>query len=91
MFGVGKASVLGASVVLAGGVAYLVWTYASSSRGRKPETRQQDEDGEDAEGDIRKGEKEDEQVVATPVVAATVQKTSEVRHEFPEWSMNHSN
>ena len=80
IFGVGRAGAIGASVVLAGGVAYLVWTYASSSRRRKPEKRGQDKEGED----IRKGGKkeEEEQVVAAPVVAVTVQQTSEVRRGF---------
>lgn len=39
MFGLREAGVLGASVVVAGGVAYLIWNYASSSGEKKPETR----------------------------------------------------
>ena len=36
MFGLREAGVLGASVALAGGVAYLIWNLASSSRQKKP-------------------------------------------------------
>ncbi|XP_069025577.1 ADP-ribosylation factor-like protein 9 [Embiotoca jacksoni] len=39
MFGLREAGVFGASVALAGGVAYLIWSFASSSGKEKPETR----------------------------------------------------
>ncbi|KAI4798137.1 hypothetical protein KUCAC02_022266 [Chaenocephalus aceratus] len=44
MFGLKTAGVLGASVVMAGGVAYLVWNYASSPEEKETETRPE-EDG----------------------------------------------
>uniref|UniRef100_UPI0037E792B4 ADP-ribosylation factor-like protein 9 n=1 Tax=Semicossyphus pulcher TaxID=241346 RepID=UPI0037E792B4 len=45
--GLREAGVLGVSVALAGGVAYLIWNYASSSREKEPETRP-GQDGESA-------------------------------------------
>ncbi|KAM7000687.1 ADP-ribosylation factor-like protein 9 [Tautogolabrus adspersus] len=39
MVGLRGTGVLGVSVALAGGVAYLIWTYASSSGKKKPDTR----------------------------------------------------
>ncbi|XP_029297091.1 LOW QUALITY PROTEIN: ADP-ribosylation factor-like protein 9 [Cottoperca gobio] len=70
MFGLREAGVLGASVALAGGVAYLVWNYASSSGEKKPETRPE-KDGKSGEEERR--EEEAEQTV----VAAEAPETSE--------------
>lgn len=85
MFGRREAGVLGATVVLAGGVAYLIWNYVSSSGEKKPETRPE-KDGKSAreEGEGKEGERKEEQVVAAaaaaaPVVGATAQKAPEVK------------
>lgn len=58
-----EVGVLGATAVLAGGVAYLVWNYTSSCRERNPDPLP--EEGEGNEEERRK-----EQVV--PVAAAPV-------------------
>lgn len=84
MFGRREAGVLGATVVLAGGVAYLIWNYVSSSGEKKPETRPE-KDGKSAreEGEGKEEERKEEQVVvvaaAAPVVGATAQKAPEVK------------
>lgn len=89
MFGRREAGVLGATVVLAGGVAYLIWNYASSSAEKKPETRPE-KDGKSAreEGEGKEEETKEEPVVviaaAAPVVGATAQKAPEVKNlNFP--------
>lgn len=91
MFGRREAGVLGATVVLAGGVAYLIWNYASSSGEKKPETRPE-KDGksarEEGEGEGKEEERKEEPVVvvaaAAPVVGATAQKAPEVKNlNFP--------
>lgn len=68
-----RAGVLGASVAVAGGVAYLIWNYASSSGEEKPETRL----GEDGESDReqREGEKEEIREEEAPVIKAQQQQT----------------
>ncbi|XP_051276677.1 ADP-ribosylation factor-like protein 9 [Dicentrarchus labrax] len=84
MFGLREAGVLGVSVALAGGVAYLIWNYASSSREKKPETRPA-KDGRSGregkeEGKERREAAEHTVVVsaaAAPVVAAEPQKAPE--------------
>ncbi|TDH07344.1 hypothetical protein EPR50_G00105010 [Perca flavescens] len=87
MIGLKEAGVLGTSVVLAGGVAYLLWSYASSSSGeKKPETRPEKAGTsarEEGEGKARKrrAEAAAEQTVvaaaaAAPVAAAPAQKAS---------------
>lgn len=80
MFGLKGAGLAGATVVLAGGVAYLVWVYATSSRQRRAEKQP----GGEGERPRRKGERkaEEEQLVAAaaaPVAAASAPKSSEVR------------
>uniref|UniRef100_A0A4W6BXZ2 ADP-ribosylation factor-like 9 n=1 Tax=Lates calcarifer TaxID=8187 RepID=A0A4W6BXZ2_LATCA len=46
MFGLREAGILGASVAVAGGVAYLIWNYVSSFPGQKtPEPRPSGQDG----------------------------------------------
>lgn len=78
MFGVREAGVLGASVALAGGVAYLIWTWASFSWEKKREPGP----GED---EIREGERETEEeeereeTKAEPGVVAKAQQVSEVK------------
>lgn len=52
MFGLREAGVLVASAALAGGVAYLIWSYASSSGQRKPEERP----GRDGEAERKREE-----------------------------------
>lgn len=80
MFGLRGAGALGASVAVAGGVAYLIWSYASSSGEKKPETRQ----GRDGKSAREEGEAEDgkrrEESEAEPrvVVASGAPQTSEV-------------
>lgn len=75
MFGLREAGVLGASAVVAGGVAYLIWNYASSSGHQKPETRP-GEDGRSSGGRETK-EKREETPVEETVCAAEVPKTSQ--------------
>lgn len=80
MFGVREAGVLGASVALAAGVAYLIWNYASSSGEKKLEVPPS-QDGTSAreDGEERRETAEEESVVvaAAPVEAAAAQKASE--------------
>lgn len=79
MFGLKEAGLLGATVVLAGGVGYVVWVYASSSRGRRSE-KQPVEGGErPRKGGERKGGEERVVAAAAPVAAASSPKSSEVR------------
>ncbi|KAK9518460.1 hypothetical protein VZT92_023766 [Zoarces viviparus] len=84
MFGLREAGVLGASVALAGGVAYFIWNYSSSSSGeKKPQTRPR-RDGKRAgepKEEERGGEAPNEPTVvvpaAEPTVAAEPKTTSE--------------
>lgn len=83
MLGLKEAGLVGATAVLAGGVAYLVWLYASSFRG-KSARNQPGEGGERArkEGARKEGKRDKERVdavAAAPVAAAAAPKTSEVR------------
>ncbi|XP_070769144.1 ADP-ribosylation factor-like protein 9 isoform X2 [Enoplosus armatus] len=73
MFGLREAGVLGASVVLAGGVAYLIWNSASSSGEKKPEKRpKQDNKSGREKGEVKEEEEEErgEEAEPTVVVAA---------------------
>lgn len=95
MFGLRDAGVLGASVVIAGGVAYLIWSYASSSSssssaGEKPGARsgggegrgrkEEKEEVVENRGEEVEEEEEEETVAAAPVVAAEFrQKVAESR------------
>lgn len=87
MFGLKEVGVLGASVALAGGVAYLIWNYASSSGERKPETRPGEggesgrEEGEGKE-EKRREERREEAEQTVVVAAAKPQKASEVKGSF---------
>ncbi|XP_012734660.2 ADP-ribosylation factor-like protein 9 isoform X1 [Fundulus heteroclitus] len=74
MFGLREAGVVGASVVLAGGVAYLVWSYASSPTQRKLDT-QPGEDG----GSSREEEREKKVPVEETVVPAEAPTTATVK------------
>lgn len=74
MFGLKEAGLLGATVVLAGGVGYVVWVYASSSRERR--SGKQPAGGGERPG---KGEEQVVAVAAAPVAAASSPKSSEVR------------
>lgn len=79
MFGMREAGVFGASVVLAGGVAFVIWKYASSS-GKKKSERRPEQVGKSArEKGEGKEEGRREEAAAAPVVAAEAQKTSESR------------
>lgn len=76
---------LGVSAALAGGAAYLIWNYASSSGRKEPETRPGGAGGEKKEeegvkkNERRKEEEEEETVeVAAPLLAAA-DKTPEVK------------
>ncbi|XP_059202944.1 ADP-ribosylation factor-like protein 9 [Centropristis striata] len=86
MSGLRRAGILGASVALAGGVAYLIWSYRSSSGEKETRTRAGEDSGSgrvEAEGNAE--ERREEAVVAVkavtaaaaPVVAAEAPKTSE--------------
>lgn len=81
MFGFREVRVLCATV-LAGGVAYFLWTYASSSGKKKPKTRPKKDGKNVSEGEGKEEEKKEEPavvVVVSPVVGATVEKASEVK------------
>lgn len=83
MHGLKEAGLVGASAVLAGGVAYLVWVYASSFREKRAKN-QPGEGGERArkEGERKEGKRDKERLDAAataPVAAAAAPKTSEVR------------
>lgn len=73
MLSLSRAGIVGASVAVAGGVAYLIWNYASSSGEEKPETRL----GEVGESDReqREGEKDEIREEETPVIKAQQQQT----------------
>ncbi|XP_011609301.2 ADP-ribosylation factor-like protein 9 [Takifugu rubripes] len=79
MFGLKGAGLAGATVALAGGVAYLVWVYATSSRGR----RAVKQPGGGGERPTRKGERKEEEeplvAAAAAPVAASAPETSESR------------
>ncbi|KAM9356919.1 ADP-ribosylation factor-like protein 9 [Symphorus nematophorus] len=80
MFGLREAGVLGFSVALAGGVAYLIWNYASSSgRKKQPETRPRQDGGSAREAGEGEERREEDAVVAAaaPVVAAEATKASQ--------------
>ncbi|XP_028272542.1 ADP-ribosylation factor-like protein 9 [Parambassis ranga] len=81
MVGLRKAGVLGGSVILAGGVAYLIWKYASSSGQTETETRQKEKE-EKEEEEEEEEEKEQRTVEASAeqtLSAVEAQKTSEAR------------
>lgn len=74
------AAVLGFSAALAGGAAYLIWSYASSSGQKKPETRPEEDGGSTKEEErikteTREGKVEEEEAV----VAASATNTAESR------------
>lgn len=78
MFGLREAGVLGASVALAGGVAYFIWNYSSSSSGeKKPQTRPRigGKRAGEAKEEERGGEAPNEPTVVVP--AAEPKTTSE--------------
>lgn len=78
MLGPRGAGLAGAAAVLAGGVAYLLWLHASSSREKK--ARKQPVEGGDGAGEERKrDEKQVTAAAAAPVAAAAAPKTAEVR------------
>lgn len=82
MFGLKGAGLAGATVALAGGVAYLVWVYATSPR----ERRAGKQPGGGGDRPRRKGERKEEEeprvaaaAAAAPVAAASAPGSSEVR------------
>ncbi|XP_032383151.1 ADP-ribosylation factor-like protein 9 [Etheostoma spectabile] len=87
MLGFKEAGVLGTSVVIAGGVAYLIWNYASSSGEKKPESRPEkdgkssrEEEEEKAQA-RRAGTTAEHTIVAAaaaPVAAAQASKSQSV-------------
>ncbi|XP_040904897.1 ADP-ribosylation factor-like protein 9 [Toxotes jaculatrix] len=95
MFGLREAGVLGASVVLAGGVAYLIWNYTSSSGQKKPVNRSgQGGVSPRGEGEGKKKKEEEEEqrrreeatteqtvvaAAAAPVAAAKAPQSAESR------------
>lgn len=80
MLGLKEAALVGATAVLAGGAAYLVWVYASSPQDKRTE-KQPVERGErrEARKERKKDKKLVEAVAAAPVAAAAAAQTSEVR------------
>lgn len=81
MFGLREAGIFGASVVLAGGVAYVIWNYASSSGEKKPETRPKKDGKSSREKGEEKEEERTEEAATAPVVAAEALKASEVKNK----------
>lgn len=76
MLGLKEAGVAGATVVLAGGVAYLVWVYATSKQtGKRVETASKEAE--------RKQEKREEEPVVAAAAAAPATKSSVVRRTGP--------
>lgn len=76
-----EVGVLGATAVLAGGVAYLIWNYTSSCRERNPESLPE-------EGEGNGEEKKKEQVVpvaAAPVAAAAAPNAEVTSPDTPSW------
>lgn len=87
MLGLKEAGLVGATAVLAGGVAYLVWVHAASSREKRAKN-QPGEGGERArkEGARKEGKRDKERLDAAataPVAAAAAPKTSESRPQKP--------
>lgn len=77
MLGLKEAGLVGTTAVLAAGVAYLVWVYASNSREKRAE-KQPEEGGEtDRKEEPRKEGKRDEE--QADAVAAEAPKTAAVR------------
>lgn len=74
-----EVGVLGATAVLAGGAAYLIWNYTSSCRERNPEPLPEGGEGE---------ERRKEQVVpvaAAPVAAAAAPNAEVTSPDSPSW------
>lgn len=71
-----EVGILGATAVLAGGVAYLVWNYTSSYRERNPEPLPE-------EGEGNGEERRKEQVV--PVAAAAAPNAEVTSPDTPSW------
>lgn len=82
MFGLREAGVLGASAVLAGGVAYLVWNCASSPKQKKLDTRP----GEDNRNGREEKEEEREKTASAEesVFPVEAPKTSAVKPRLVE-------
>lgn len=78
MLGLRNAGVLGASAVLAGGVAYLIWSYGSSRKEKKLDTRP-GEDGRNGREEVEVGREKEAPVEETvvPAKAATTAAVSE--------------
>lgn len=87
MLGLKEAGVVGATAVLAGGVAYVVWVYASSFREKRAKN-QPEEGGERAtkEGLSEEGRRDKAQVNAV----AAAPKTSAVRRRPEEKEKRHT-
>jgi len=76
MLGLREAGILSASVVLAGGVAYLIWNYVPSPGQKKRDTRP----GEDSKSTREEDKERREEAAAEEAVAAVeAQKTSTVK------------
>lgn len=94
MFGLREAGVWGATVFLAGGVAYFIWRYASSSAEKKHKSRPEIYGRKDREERERRGKEEERTeetvvaVAAAPVVAATPEKASEVKRKLDRTHLN---
>nr|XP_046262004.1 ADP-ribosylation factor-like protein 9 [Scatophagus argus] len=83
MFGLKDAGVLGASIVLAGGVAYFLWNYASSSGKKEPETRPgRDKINAKEEGKGKKEKERNEEAEETVLVAAAPVVAAAAASEF---------
>ncbi|KAM3612522.1 uncharacterized protein V6R79_009661 [Siganus canaliculatus] len=83
MFGLREVGVLSASVVLAGGVAYLIWNYASSSLrgGKKSETRTGQAGRSSNEQDEKQERTTENAEESVPVAVATVVAAEAVKTE----------
>ncbi|XP_034738914.1 ADP-ribosylation factor-like protein 9 [Etheostoma cragini] len=72
MLGLKEAGVLGTSVVIAGGVAYLIWNYASSSGKKKPESRPEKDCKSAREEEEKKAQARREGTTAEHTIVAAV-------------------
>ncbi|XP_026186142.1 ADP-ribosylation factor-like protein 9 [Mastacembelus armatus] len=83
MFGLRGAGVLGASVAVAGGVAYLIWKHASFPREEKPETRPK-RDGEGVEEEVEEEKRGQVKAELGVEVAAAAQLVAAVAAKAPK-------
>ncbi|XP_017285264.1 ADP-ribosylation factor-like protein 9 [Kryptolebias marmoratus] len=82
MFGLKTAGVLGASAVLAGGVAYVIWNHVTAPRQEKPEARPRED--REAGGGEEEEEKEERNEEEETVALVKAPQTAASHPEEPE-------